>query len=236
MLRLSRRRYAIPFLIMLFMNVAFLTGTSSKAQALTTTVTLTWTATGDNGTSGRAARYDLRYSANALTSSDTLSWWSRAVVVNMTAMVPSASGTKDSVRLAGLVVGLKYYAVLRAADAAGNWSGYSNLATIDLTKGVISVEESGAPALTVGAPYPSPTRGGAQLLFTLARSGPLQADVFDARGRRVRSLYEGAMGAGPQVLRWDGHGENGATAPTGVYWIRVAAADVRKSVKVVVVH
>ncbi len=155
MLRLSRRRYAIPFLIMLFMNVAFLTGSSSKAQALTTTVTLTWTATGDNGTSGRAAKYDLRYTAYALTSADTLTWWNRAAVVNMTAIVPSASGAKDSIRVGGLVVGIKYYAILRAADAAGNWSGYSNLATIDLTKGVTSVaidETSGAPALTVGAP------------------------------------------------------------------------------------
>jgi hypothetical protein len=157
----------------------------------------------------------------------------------MTSIVPSASGAKDSVRLGGLVIGIKYYAILRAADAAGNWSGYSNLATLDLTKGVTSVEidqTSGAPSLTVGAPYPSPTRSGAQVLFTLARSGPLQADVFDARGRRVRFLHEGTMEAGPQMLRWDGRGENGAQTPAGIYWIRVAASDVRKSVKVVVVH
>jgi hypothetical protein len=146
---------------------------------------------------------------------------------------------KDSVRVGGLVVGIKYYAILRAADAAGNWSGYSNLATLDLTKGVTSVEideTSSAPSLTIGAPYPSPTRAGAQVSFTLSRSGPLQADVFDARGRRIRSLHEGETAAGPQLLRWDGRGEGGGLVPAGIYWIRVAAADVRKSVKVVVVH
>jgi hypothetical protein len=226
--------------MLLFVNVAFiLIDSSSTALALTASVSLNWTATGDNGTSGRAARYDLRYSANPLTGQDTLTWWNRAAVVNMTTKIPSPSGAKDSVRLSGLVVGIKYYALLRAADAAGNWSGYSNLATIDLTKGVTSVEfeeTRGASALTVGAPYPSPTRTGAQVLFTLARSGPLEADVFDARGRRVRSLHEGTMNAGPQMLRWDGRGEGGAQSPAGIYWIRVAAADIKKSVKVVVVH
>jgi hypothetical protein len=209
-----------------------------SAQTTSLAVTLLWTATGDNGTIGRAAKYDLRYTANGVKGTDTLSWWNTAAVVNMTTHVPPPSGSRDSVVIAGLVAGKKYFAVLRIADASGNWSGFSNMATVDLTRNVTGVDtaEAGAPKLVIGAPYPSPTSGTAQIALTLARSGPLVADVFDARGRRVRSLHEGTMEEGPHTLRWDGSAESGERAAAGVYWIRVAAQGVRKTVKLVVVH
>jgi flagellar hook capping protein FlgD len=200
-------------------------------------VTLLWTTTGDNGLAGQAAKYDLRYTANTIQGTDTLSWWNTAAVVNMTNKVPPPSGSRDSVVIGGLAA-KKYYAILRLADASGNWSGFSNAAIIDLTKNVTAVDsqEAMAPKLVVGAPYPSPTAGKAQVALTLTRSGPLSADVFDARGRRVLSLHAGPMEAGPHTLRWDGSAESGERAAAGVYWIRVAAADVHRSVKLIVVR
>lgn len=211
--------------------------TPASAQSTSLAVTLLWTATGDNGLIGRASKYDLRYTALAVKGTDTLSWWSSAAVVNMANHVPPPSGSRDSVVIAGLVAGKKYFAVLRVADASGNWSGFSNMATIDLGNiTAVDSEAQGAPKLVIGAPYPSPTVGAAQIALTLARSGPLAADVFDARGRRVRSLHAGPMEAGPHTLRWDGSAESGEQVAAGVYWIRVAAEGVRKSVKLVVVH
>jgi hypothetical protein len=209
----------------------------SHAQTAGLAVTLLWTATGDNGLVGQAAKYDLRYTATTISGTDTLSWWNKAAVVNMTGHVPPPSGSRDSVVIAGLVLGKKYFAILRVADAAGNWSGFSNMATIDLTRDVSSVQVAdGAPKLVIGAPYPSPTSGTAQVALTLARSGPLSAEVFDARGRLVRSLHAGVMEAGPHTLRWDGSAESGLPASAGVYWIRVAAQGMQKSVKLVVIH
>jgi hypothetical protein len=219
-------------------TVAPIAASKSHAQTAGLAVTLLWTATGDNGIVGQAAKYDLRYTASTITGTDTLSWWNKAAVVNMTGHVPPPSGARDSVVIAGLVLGKKYFALLRVADAAGNWSGFSNMATIDLTKNITGVDtaELGAPKLVVGAPYPSPTSGTAQIALTLARSGPLSADVFDARGRLVRSLHSGAMEAGPHTLRWDGSAESGQHAAAGVYWIHVAAEGMQKSVKLVVIH
>jgi chitodextrinase len=229
----------VPFFSILIVGAAcLLTVSGAVAQNLTASVTLTWTATGDDGYTGRAAKYDLRYSSKAMATGDTMTWWGSAAVVNMTGRVPSASGAKDSVKVAGLVIGLKYYAILRAADASGNWSGFSNVATIDLTHGATAVDSELVPAarLTVGAPYPSPTRGSAQVSFTLGRSGTIQAAVYDARGRRIRALQAGSMEAGAHMLQWDGNADGGAHAAAGVYWIQVAAADVRKTVKLVVVR
>jgi hypothetical protein len=243
----SRRLFVVPIhnlfsvisVSLILLAISLVAPSDASAQVLTKPVTLTWTATGDNGFYGRAAKYDFRYSARQITYADTLTWWKSAAVVNMTSHVPPPSGAKDSIVVAGLVVGMKYYAILRIADSAGNWSGYSNVAVMDLSRGITAVEEvalGNAPALVVGAPYPSPTRGRAQVSLTLARSGPVSADIFDARGRLVRTLHAGTMEAGPHVLRWDGASESGAQAATGVYWIRVASEEVRKTVKLVVVR
>ena len=238
--RLSRPSHALPFLATLAVSLFLLAvGSDAQAQVLTASVTLTWTASGDDGLQGRATRYDLRYSAKSLTGTDTTTWWGTASAISMGTQSPSASGTKDSVRIGGLVIGKKYFAMIRVSDEAGNWSSFSNLATIDLTRIHTDVESlvlGSAPALTVGAPYPSPTRGQAQVSLSLARSGPLHAEVYDARGRRVRSLHSGTMEVGPHVLRWDGNSESGAQAAAGVYWIRVSAQGFRETAKIVVVH
>lgn len=235
--RLLGRVRAVP-VVALLAAFAAVTPAVVPAQTMTTAVTLLWTATGDNGTVGQAAKYDLRYTANQVVGTDTLTWWNTSAVINMTAYVPSPAGQRDSAVVAGLVVGKKYYAILRVADSAGNWSGFSNIALIDLTKGVAGVDSQGqgVPRLVVGAPYPSPTSGRAQVALRLARSGPLTADVFDARGRLVRRLQQGIMDAGDHVIRWEGDSEGGAPASAGVYWIRVAAEGLQKSVKLIVVR
>ncbi|HEY7727337.1 MAG TPA: hypothetical protein VID50_02675 [Candidatus Eisenbacteria bacterium] len=109
----------------------------AAAQAPTTSVTLLWTAPGDDGMTGRASRYDLRISTNAISGTDTLSWWNAATVVDMAGRVPAPAGAADSVLVSSLVVGSRYYAVLRAADEVLNWSGYSNVAVIDLVDAML---------------------------------------------------------------------------------------------------
>ncbi|HET9950526.1 MAG TPA: hypothetical protein VFS09_01900 [Candidatus Eisenbacteria bacterium] len=102
------------------------------AQTTGVSATLLWTAPGDDGLSGRATRYDIRYSPNAISGTDTLSWWNGATVVNTSGKVPVASGQLDSMVVTGLTSGVRYYAIVRTADEVPNWSPYSNVAVIDL--------------------------------------------------------------------------------------------------------
>ena len=234
--RLLGRVRAISTVVLAAALLFHLASGSAAAQIAGKSVTLIWTATGDNGLAGRAAKYDLRYSGRTIAGTDTASWWSTASIVNMNSLVPSPSGARDSAVVAGLVVGKIYYAMLRVGDSAGNWSGFSNVALIDLMRGITAVEEDTAPKLVIGAPYPSPTSGAAQLSLTLSRPGPLSADVYDVRGRRVRTLHAGALPAGPHVLRWDGATEGGAPAAAGVYWIRVSAEGTNQNKKLIVVR
>ena len=131
-LRVSRRPLVLLFLTLGFILAGALAAPHS-AQAQTTSATLLWTAPGDDGMTGRAARYDIRYSSNAIAGTDTTTWWNNATVVNTSGKVPATAGAADSMVVTGLTSGLRYFAIIRAGDEVPNWSGFSNIAVIDLT-------------------------------------------------------------------------------------------------------
>ena len=121
-------------LLVLAVSAALLAAAAGTLHAQTTgaTATLLWTAPGDDGTIGRASRYDIRYSATAIAGTDTLGWLNAATVVPTTGKVPALPGTPDSMAVTGLAAGTLYRAIIRTGDEVPNWSGYSNVAIIDL--------------------------------------------------------------------------------------------------------
>lgn len=84
--------------------------------------TLHWTAPGDDGTVGRAAEYDIRYSTELITENN----WSMAGSVSGEP-VPSVSGTPEQYTVEGLDPGTEYYFAIKAADEVPNWSLLSNV-------------------------------------------------------------------------------------------------------------
>jgi hypothetical protein len=103
------------------------------ADAQVPNVTLTWTAPGDDGTTGTATAYEMRWSAtkpDTTTAAKFDTWWSGATVVNGLPL-PAVAGASQSVTITptgGWASGKTYYFVLRAADEVPNWSVYSNAA------------------------------------------------------------------------------------------------------------
>lgn len=71
----------------------------------------------------------------------------------------------------------------------------------------------------------NPSRGETSLRFRVTRSGRVRARVFDVHGALVRTLEDRVAPAGDRVLRWDGRSGDGASAPNGVYFIRVETPD-----------
>ncbi len=47
--------------------------------------------------------------------------------------------------------------------------------------------------------------------------------VYDASGRRVRTLAAGEWPAGEQSVRWDGRDESGDRVGAGLYFVRLQA-------------
>ena len=78
------------------------------------------------------------------------------------------------------------------------------------------------------------TAGG--VTYTLSTSGPVRVSIFDARGRRVRTLIDGWQAAGPQVVRWDRRDAGGGTVASGIYFAKVEANGTASSAKLAVLH
>jgi hypothetical protein len=92
-----------------------------------------------------------------------------------------------------------------------------------------------ARSLSLDSPWPNPSSGATSLHFSLPRAGRARLMVLDVAGRRLRTVLDESLGAGPHEARWDGADARGAPAAAGLYWIRLEVAGetaVRRLVRV----
>jgi uncharacterized delta-60 repeat protein len=88
----------------------------------TDSITLTWTAVGDDENIGTATTYDIRYSTSPITEAN----WDSATQVAGEPQPKPAGGT-ETFTVTGLSPGTTYYFALKTADEVPNWSGLSNV-------------------------------------------------------------------------------------------------------------
>lgn len=69
------------------------------------------------------------------------------------------------------------------------------------------------------------TCGPTVISYRLAAAGHVRVDLFDTSGRRVRTLVDGAQGAGLQEIRWDGGLDTGKPTPSGACLYKVTFPD-----------
>jgi len=85
-----------------------------------------------------------------------------------------------------------------------------------------------APAeLSFARPSPNPVRGNAALRFGLPQASRAKLEVFDVRGRRVRTLVDGDRPAGWYVEDWNGADASGRPAGSGLYFVRLTVGERR---------
>jgi hypothetical protein len=77
------------------------------------------------------------------------------------------------------------------------------------------------------APYPNPMTQCTSISFTTAKAGFVDVAIFDIQGRRVKTVFRGHREAGVGAFDWNGKYEDGQRAPTGVYFVRLAAPGAR---------
>lgn len=70
---------------------------------------------------------------------------------------------------------------------------------------------------------PNPARGAVGIEARLEQAGPVRVDVYDARGRHVRSLAAGeSRPAGTTSWVWDARDDRGRELAQGLYYVRLA--------------
>ncbi|OGZ35096.1 MAG: hypothetical protein A2174_00420 [Candidatus Portnoybacteria bacterium RBG_13_41_18] len=97
--------------------------TNLAATAITArTVKLDWIAVGDDGLTGTAASYDIRYSTVVISAAN----FSSATQISG-APSPKPSGSAETVTIGGLLGNTTYYFAIKAVDGSGNASTISNV-------------------------------------------------------------------------------------------------------------
>ncbi len=107
----------------------------SAATATPTSITISWTSPGDDGSSGTASEYDIRYSASPITGAN---WDATTPAVGEP--TPQVAGATESFTISGLTPSTQYYIAIKAADEVPNWSALSNVVAVS------TLPEDTAPA------------------------------------------------------------------------------------------
>jgi len=207
----------LPFIVTVLLGLGT-AGAPPGPFPQTFSLSLGWTAPGDDGKVGRAQVYSLRYSTAPITESNF------AIATQVSGVpAPGASGAIENVTVTGLVQNTTYYFALKTRDEAGNWSALSNVVRYPAV--TTDVEDVLPNAARCSAPWPNPARTVVRCALALPERADVEAEVFSVTGRRVRSLASGWRPAGRGDLEWDLRDENGVPVATGVYWLRARLGD-----------
>lgn len=83
-----------------------------------------------------------------------------------------------------------------------------------------------APLATgLGRNHPNPFNPETSIEFSLAAPGRIQVLVFDVSGRRVATLVDERLPAGPHTARWLGRDDRGRPVNSGVYFVQLRSPE-----------
>jgi hypothetical protein len=130
---------------------------------------------------------------------------------------------------AGVIDELRLWDVARTGAEIAGWMGK------ELTSTVTAVESDPAPryANRLGANTPNPFNPATTIPYELEQSGHVRLQIFDVRGRLVRTLRDGVATAGPDRARWVGDDDQGRDVGSGVYFAVLEAPGFRQSRRLV---
>jgi hypothetical protein len=142
-------------------------------------------------------------------------------------------------------------------DPAGNWIRHGGTPNPERTRVAAPINQAGHYALFAGGPEipgqaevsamsltprvfsPSGAfaRSEIEIGFTLGRAGNVSVRVYNRGGRLVRQLADGMpMGAGANLVRWDGSDRNGRPAEDGLYLVTLEAFGLRRTSTLAVIR
>lgn len=195
-------------------------------SAADSSLTITWTAPGDDGSSGVAAAYAIRHA----TSYDSSATWfdDIATAVAATLPTPAAAGETESLPITHLLPETTYYIALKAIDEAANWSALSNILVATTTA------EQIAPAAIADLATASVTDSSITLTWTAPGDDGSegQASAYDLRLNDVL-ISEAAWDSATALTGLPAPALSGTTesftvtglAPATTYYFAIKSAD-----------
>nr|MBN2278089.1 VCBS repeat-containing protein [candidate division Zixibacteria bacterium] len=81
--------------------------------------------------------------------------------------------------------------------------------------------------------YPNPFNPATIISYDLPVAAPVNLDIYNVLGQRVRSLVDDIQPAGHHNVRWDGTDYAGSQVASGIYFYRLTAGDYTSSKKMI---
>ena len=95
------------------------------------------------------------------------------------------------------------------------------------------IKESVPTVAALGKNYPNPFNPSTRIPFSLEKPLYVEIAIFDVLGRHIKTLVDEPQTAGLHETIWDGRNQNGVFVSSGVYFVRMDAADVRFTQKTI---
>jgi hypothetical protein len=115
----------------------------------------------------------------------------------------------------------------------GKSEGIELYSNYKLDTGVDEQNSSGALAkdFALAQNYPNPFNPTTTIGYRLNAASDLTLAVYNVKGERIRTLAHGYRLAGSYETQWDGLTDNGAQAPSGMYYYQMQARNSRGSIQ-----
>jgi len=118
-------------------------------------------------------------------------------------------------------------AVLAEAEASDY---YGNLITVEIARTSYVPTE-----FSLFQNTPNPFNATTRIDFNLPEPGEVSLVVYDVLGRRVSTVVEGYLEAGPHQFNWNARTDSGTELASGVYFYRITTAKHHTSRKMVLI-
>ena len=172
----------------------------------TNAITLQWTATGDNGNSGKAFLYDIRYSLEPITAENF-----EAAMQAESALQPAEAGNIEFFTLKNLGFSAGYYFALKVRDRQSNYSGLSNVAQAvtpgppDIEIQETSIEQKLFPGSVGTREYNIENTGASDIYYRILKDTATTRGLGDIIGTYENSAYavSGLAWVGNELLMID---------------------------------
>jgi hypothetical protein len=122
---------------------------------------------------------------------------------------------------------------LRIANVrAATWDGA--IAPFEVTSPFSHPSETPAAPLApaIYAARPNPFAGSTEIPFALPSAGRMSLRIYDVAGRLVRTLVDEERPAGESRAAWDGTDDAGRDARTGIYFVKLSAAGMERTSRI----
>jgi V8-like Glu-specific endopeptidase len=97
-------------------------------------------------------------------------------------------------------------------------------------------DDEAVSALSLSPNHPNPFTPPTSVRFTVPQRTEVSLAVYDVAGRLVRTLVDGEVEPGEHAVTWDGRHASGAEASSGVYFCRLSAMSVTRTVSMALVR